>query len=148
MPSAVPSGTSKSTYARPSSIGPNSADFIHLFAEALNLAFADRERYYGDPRFVDVPLDVLLSKEYAARRRTLIDSQRAFGEMPAAGDGSVLTGSIAATGALHPDTSYVCAVDDEGNARGRPGGVAVDRGGALLVADDVGNAVWRVTAAP
>jgi glucose/arabinose dehydrogenase len=36
-------------------------------------------------------------------------------------------------------------VDDDGNARGRPVGVAIDRRGALLVADDVGNAVWRVT---
>ena len=38
-------------------------------------------------------------------------------------------------------------LDDDGNARGRPVGVAIDRTGALLVADDVGNAVWRVTPA-
>jgi glucose/arabinose dehydrogenase len=39
-------------------------------------------------------------------------------------------------------------VDAHGDARGRPVGVAIDRRGALLVADDVGNAIWRVTAAP
>ena len=39
-------------------------------------------------------------------------------------------------------------IDDDGNARGRPVGVAIDARGALLVADDVGNTVWRVTAAP
>ena len=53
-------------------MGHNSADFLHTWIESAKLAFADREAYYGDPLFDDVPMDVLLSKEYAARRRDLI----------------------------------------------------------------------------
>ncbi|HJQ68057.1 MAG TPA: gamma-glutamyltransferase family protein [Blastocatellia bacterium] len=55
----------------------NSADYIHTVTEALKLAFADRDRYYGDPDFVKVPGVELLSKEYAARRKALIDPARA-----------------------------------------------------------------------
>jgi gamma-glutamyltranspeptidase/glutathione hydrolase len=55
----------------------NSADYIHTVTEALKLAFADRDRYYGDPDFVKVPQRDLLSKDYAAVRKTLIDSARA-----------------------------------------------------------------------
>jgi len=54
------------------SLDPNGADFAHLVLEAAKLAFADREAYYGDPDFVDVPLDALLSEAYAAGRRSLI----------------------------------------------------------------------------
>ncbi|MCO4054926.1 MAG: gamma-glutamyltransferase family protein [Bosea sp.] len=53
---------------------PKGAPFIHLVAEALKLAFADREAYYGDPNFVAVPGDALLSDSYAAERRKLIGS--------------------------------------------------------------------------
>ena len=104
-------------------MGHNSAEYIHTFAESFNLAFADRERYYGDPRFVQVPLDTLLSKEYANTRRGRIRLDRAFGEMPHAGhiDGYIdYTDQVAAVemvpAELQPDTSYVCVVDDEGNA--------------------------------
>jgi len=58
-------------------MGHNTTDYIHTVVECAKLAFADREAYYGDPDFDDVPLDVLLSKEYAQRRRALIDPQRA-----------------------------------------------------------------------
>ena len=58
-------------------LGHNSPAALHLQVEALKLAFADRERYVGDPDFVDVPFDGLLSPEYAALRRTLIDPNRA-----------------------------------------------------------------------
>jgi gamma-glutamyltranspeptidase/glutathione hydrolase len=57
--------------------GHNSADYIHVLTEAAKLAFADREQYYGDPDFVDVPLPGLLSESYAAARRALIDPDRA-----------------------------------------------------------------------
>jgi gamma-glutamyltranspeptidase/glutathione hydrolase len=99
-------------------LGHNSTDYIHLFAEAFNLAFADRERYYGDPHFVDVPIETLLSKEYAARRRAEIDPRKAFGEMPNAGEiaGYIVYDEHTSALELQPDTSYVCAVDEEGNA--------------------------------
>ena len=54
------------------SMGWNSADYIHTLVEALKLAYADRDTYYGDPKFVKVPMERLLSKEYAAERRKLI----------------------------------------------------------------------------
>jgi gamma-glutamyltranspeptidase/glutathione hydrolase len=53
-------------------MGHNSADYLHTLIECANLAFADREAYYGDPLFDDVSFDVLLSKEYAAERRMLV----------------------------------------------------------------------------
>lgn len=56
---------------------PTSADFIHLVVEASKLAFADREAFYGDPAFVDVPMQTLLSDAYNANRRRLIDPTRA-----------------------------------------------------------------------
>ena len=62
-------------------MGHNSATYIHTVVEAAKLAFADREKYYGDPDFVDVPLKLLLSKEYAAERRKLIDPRKASMEL-------------------------------------------------------------------
>ncbi|SMC20298.1 gamma-glutamyltranspeptidase / glutathione hydrolase [Desulfacinum hydrothermale DSM 13146] len=62
------------------SLEPNSADYLHIWTEAAKLAFADREQYYSDPRFVDVPLDRLLSPEYSEKRRALIDRRRASSE--------------------------------------------------------------------
>lgn len=99
-------------------MGHNSADYIHLFTEALNLAFADRERYYGDPKFLDVPLERLLDKEYAAMRRAMIDERKAFGQMPNAGaiDGYITYTSQTAAIELQADTSYVCVIDEDGNA--------------------------------
>jgi len=59
------------------SMGHNSATYIHTLTEAIKLALADRDRYYGDPDFVKIPMMELLSKNYAALRRPLIDQQRA-----------------------------------------------------------------------
>jgi gamma-glutamyltranspeptidase/glutathione hydrolase len=53
-------------------MGPGSADFIHTVTEAGKLAFADREAWYGDPAFTDVPLPALLSAQYNAGRRELV----------------------------------------------------------------------------
>ena len=58
-------------------MGHNSADYIHTVIEAAKLSFADREAYYGDPEFIDVPIAGLLSDRYAAIRRGLIDSGHA-----------------------------------------------------------------------
>ena len=68
-------------------LGHNSAAYVHAAVEAVKLAFADREACYGDPDFVDVPMAALLSKEYAAARRTLIDPGAAWPEMPPPGVG-------------------------------------------------------------
>jgi gamma-glutamyltranspeptidase/glutathione hydrolase len=97
-------------------IGHNTADYAHLVASALNLAFSDRHAFYGDPRFVDVPAERLLSKAYAAERRALIDMARAFPAMPPAGAPAELVGATPGAPWDHdPDTSYLCVVDEEGN---------------------------------
>ncbi|MBX6342594.1 MAG: gamma-glutamyltransferase, partial [Thermomicrobiaceae bacterium] len=104
-------------------MGHNSADYIHTVSQALDLAFADREAYFGDPKLVDVPIDGLLSKAYAARQRERIQPDRAVTEMPppgappGAGAARAWPGRAADAGVpLQPDTSYVCVVDAEGNA--------------------------------
>jgi len=106
-------------------LGQNSPRGLHVMVEAMKLAFADREAYYGDPKHVKVPMDGLLSKVYARARRSLIHEDRAWPDMPPPGDpyglaavrnGAPRTppgpGGISA--AL--DTSYVAVVDEEGNA--------------------------------
>ncbi len=59
------------------SLGQDSPDYIHQVTESMKLALADRDIYYGDPLFSDIPLTQLLSKSYANLRRPLIDPQRA-----------------------------------------------------------------------
>jgi len=61
-------------------MGHLTPDCIHVMTESLKLAFADRDTYYGDPDFVDVPLDALLSEEYTRKRRALIDLHQASRE--------------------------------------------------------------------
>ena len=58
-------------------MGHNRPDTIHVMAEAMKLALADRDAYYADPLFVDVPTEALLSKKYADLRRSLIDMKKA-----------------------------------------------------------------------
>ena len=65
------------------SMGRNSVEAVHLQVESLKLAMADRERYVGDTDFQDVPVDGLLSKEYARLRRSLIDPNQAKADYPA-----------------------------------------------------------------
>lgn len=77
-------------------MGHNSADAIHVMAEAKKLAFADRARWYADQQFVKVPVARLISKEYAAERRRLIDMKKASvnpppGDMPESRDTIYLT---------------------------------------------------------
>ena len=67
-------------------MGHNSPAYIHTVAEATKLALADREAYYGDPNFSTIPIDGLLSKEYAAERARLIDPGKATPDLPPAGD--------------------------------------------------------------
>lgn len=103
-------------------MGHNTAPYIHHVAEALKLTFADRERYYSDPKFVTVPAEQLLSDDYAAQRRKLIRSDQAWPEMPPFGrienfdDDGVRSGNISSEIEPPLDTSYVCVVDSHGNA--------------------------------
>ena len=97
-------------------MGHNSANYIHVVSEAMNLAFSDREHYYGDPNYVYVPMDLLMSPEYGNEQRARIDMARAFGEMPAAGGSGSLADAARSKSPAQADTSYVCAIDDEGNA--------------------------------
>jgi gamma-glutamyltranspeptidase len=88
-------------------MGAISADAVHTLVEAKKLAFEDRERWGGDPRFFSAPLDELLSDEYAAHRATLIDRRRA---------GPGVRVPAMAAGAGGTNTTYYCVVDGEGNA--------------------------------
>jgi gamma-glutamyltranspeptidase / glutathione hydrolase len=85
-------------------MGPNSPDYLHLLIEAKKLAFADRAKYYADPKFGLVPVKNLLSKEYAARQRKRINPNKAATDVPP-GDLAITKG----------DTVYLCVVDSEGN---------------------------------
>lgn len=62
-------------------MGYLSADYVHVVVEAIKLAMADRDEYYGDPNFVDVPIRELLSDDYTKIRRTLIDMKEASHEV-------------------------------------------------------------------
>jgi gamma-glutamyltranspeptidase/glutathione hydrolase len=106
----------------------NSAAYLHILVEALKLAYADRERYYGDPEFIDVPIDGLLSKAYAKERALQIDAEKAYPELPPYGNPWPFSHSQRSRQAEqqtpHPvpdegpeslDTSYVCVVDRFGN---------------------------------
>ena len=88
----------------------NSADYIHTLVEALKLAYADRDTYYGDPKFVKIPAERLLSKEYGAERRKLITDQASLEFRP---------GKVEANPPKHP--SYVAdrALQDGRRAAGQ-----------------------------
>src|SRR5262249_8394231 len=99
-------------------LGHNSASYIHTVVEAAKLAFADREKFYGDPRHVKVPLERLLSKAYADERRKLIDPRKASLEMRP-GDGAAHVPECLfelPEGESHDhDTTHTCAADAKGN---------------------------------
>ncbi|MGI9149535.1 MAG: gamma-glutamyltransferase family protein [Chloroflexota bacterium] len=96
-------------------LGHNTADYLHLYLECAKLAFADRERYYGDPEFTSVPMAVLLSDEYAAERRTLIDSRHASLEQRPGSPSAASAVSRQGWPAVTADTTHVDAVDQWGN---------------------------------
>jgi gamma-glutamyltranspeptidase/glutathione hydrolase len=99
-------------------LGHNSADYVHTLAEALKLAFADREAYYTDPALGNVPLATLISSEYAAERRKLIRPDKAWPEMPPPGELGAMEQKLRASPPNpfpEPDTSYVCVADRWGN---------------------------------
>jgi gamma-glutamyltranspeptidase/glutathione hydrolase len=87
-----------------SSLGYQSPDHLHLLIEAKKVAFTDRTRYISDPEVAKIPVAELLSKDYAARRRSLIRRDRA------ADASAILPGSFGR------DTIYLCVVDEAGSA--------------------------------
>jgi gamma-glutamyltranspeptidase/glutathione hydrolase len=107
-------------------MGQNSPEYIHTVTEALKLGFADRDRFYGDPDFVKIPTQQLLSKDYAAVRRSLIDEQKAsLAQRP--GDPSNMKPLLASAGQISynaapvpeiekaNDTTCVNVIDKDGN---------------------------------
>ena len=114
-------------------------EFVHTVVECAKLAFADREAWYGDPDFVDVPLDLLLSKEYAEERRGLVGDS-ASGELRPGGDNPRLpapvTGAVAAGAGEPTRASDTCHVD------------VADRGGNLVSATPSGGWLWSSPVVP
>jgi gamma-glutamyltranspeptidase/glutathione hydrolase len=108
-------------------MGHNSADFIHVSAEAKKLAFADRSRWYADQEFVKLPISTLISKEYAAKRRAQIDMKKA---------GTPETGIMPES----HDTIFLSTADKDGlmvaliqsNYRGMGSGLVPDGLGFML----------------
>ena len=117
-------------------MGHNSTDYLHTVIESTKLAFADREAYYGDPEFDDVPLDVLLSRNYASMRREMIEPEASLelrpGDLGSGVPAYALRGVVEdnrlalglAVGASQErgpdhghtgDTTHLDAVDREGN---------------------------------
>ena len=114
-------------------IGP---DFVHLLLEAMKLAYADREAWYGDPDFVDVPMEALLSDEYNDMRRALIGDKASLELRPGApggltprlpesvdwsrAGGAAAAGvgepGLAGAGEVRSDTVHVDVIDKDGNA--------------------------------
>jgi gamma-glutamyltranspeptidase / glutathione hydrolase len=141
-------------------MGRNSAPYLHAITEALKLSFADRNAFVGDPKFVpNIPMKELLSKEYAAARRTQIDPNRAIAGEPTPGDPRGMKATAAGQAQAYappqarptdvkpfdPDeilnlTTYLAVVDKDHNMvsitssllSGFGSGVVVDKGGFLM----------------
>ena len=107
-------------------MGHNTVDYIHTVVECMKLAFADRELYYGDPAFTEVPIDRLLSKTYAAERFGLVDARAASLTLRPGGPASAPRESFqapdilevdnaVAAGAAEGDTTKLDVIDDQGN---------------------------------
>ncbi|MBA4299732.1 gamma-glutamyltranspeptidase / glutathione hydrolase [Algoriphagus alkaliphilus] len=84
------------------SMGFGSAEYLHVLTEAKKLAFEDRAKFYADPAFNEIPVELLISKEYAAERRKLIDPNKAALSYPA---GDIEKGN----------TTYLTVADKDGN---------------------------------
>jgi gamma-glutamyltranspeptidase/glutathione hydrolase len=103
----------------------NSGEYIHTLVEALKLAYADRDTYYGDPKFAQVPADRLLAKDYAAERRKLITEMASLDFRP---------GKIGDHPPLHPSKSEMVQfkIDDALAAKDTTCIAAVDKDGVMF----------------
>ncbi|HLV02438.1 MAG TPA: gamma-glutamyltransferase family protein, partial [Acidobacteriota bacterium] len=86
------------------SMGHNSGEYLHHLIEAKKIAFEDRARFYADPAFNQLPIQELISKEYADRRRSLLDAKKASRSLPP-GDPQL----------SHGDTVYLTVADEDRN---------------------------------
>ncbi len=96
-------------------MGHNSTEYLHTYIECAKLAFADREQYYADPDYADVPLERLISKRYAYERKELIDPDRASMEMRPGGMTPTVMEEGPEGGDEEGDTVHLDAVDSTGN---------------------------------
>ena len=138
-------------------LGHNSPAYIHLLTEAIKLGFADREAYFGDPKFIDVPMETLISDAFAAGRRKQIDLKKSYPEMPPHGvipgyprfRVDVPKGDMPP---LSPDTAYCCAIDKDGNVfSATPSDASYDMElipGTGMVASGRGSQSWTVAGHP
>jgi gamma-glutamyltranspeptidase/glutathione hydrolase len=113
----------------------NSTEYIHTLVESMKLAFADRDRYYGDPDFVKVPGENLLSKDYAAVRRKLIDPARASLEQR---PGDPVNKKPLANGVVQPTLTGQSSVPENERANDTTCVNAVDKDGTLFSATPSG----------
>jgi gamma-glutamyltranspeptidase/glutathione hydrolase len=112
-------------------MGFNSVDYIHTITEALKLAYADRDTYYGDPKFNNIPADTLLSKAYAAERRKEIGHTASMDFLP---------GLINGKRGKHPTEMDIARtkIDDELMASDTTCIDAVDKDGIMFSATPSG----------
>ena len=123
-------------------MGPGSAGAIHVTAEAMKLAFADRSKYLGDPDFVDIPTEALINKEYAKSLAAKISMDRATpSEEIAPGSLSIYESD---------ETTHYSVVDSEGNMVGNTytlmfsfGSGVVIEGTGILMNNNLGNFTLR-----
>jgi gamma-glutamyltranspeptidase/glutathione hydrolase len=113
------------------SLASNSPEYIHKLVESLKLAYADRDTYYGDPKFNHVPSDVLLSKEYAAERRKQITQKASLDFLP---------GAINGKQGKHPTEMEIARakIDDELMASDTTCVDAIDKDGVVFSATPSG----------
>src|SRR5262249_33441064 len=102
-------------------LSPISADFIHLQVECAKLAFADREAFYGDPDFVDVPMATLLSDAYNAERRKLVQPRAARALRPGPSEGLGAGLRLFGEGAPQPTAAAGAGEPTVGRLRGTRG---------------------------
>ncbi|MEC8453798.1 MAG: gamma-glutamyltransferase, partial [Pseudomonadota bacterium] len=123
-------------------MGPESADTLHIMAEAMKFSYADRSKYLGDPDFVEVPTEILISKKYASDIAAKISMERA------------LTSDEIAPGQLSiyesDETTHYSVVDDQGNMVGNTytlmftfGSGVVIEGTGILMNNNMGNFTLR-----
>ncbi len=115
-------------------MGPQSADAVHLIAESLAIAFADRETYLADPDFFDVPSGGLLDKNYLASRAVMLNINKAGGPYSAGAPPTKSKSALAPNSNSDvPSTSHMVAADKYGNVASWTGTVQAPFGSFLMV---------------